>query len=119
MVGDRGMITSARIEPLCAVGGLGWLTSLRAPSIAALAASGALQMSLFDEVNFAEITHPDYPGERLVACRNPALAAERAGKRAELLAPQRPTWPRSAPRSSATANPYGARTTSPCGWARS
>jgi hypothetical protein len=86
MVGDRGMITSARIAALKSVGGLGWLTSLRAPSIAALAASGALQMSLFDEVNFAEITHPDYPGERLVACRNPALAAERARKRSELLA---------------------------------
>src|SRR5208283_704496 len=86
MVGDRGMITSARIEALRQLGGLGWLTSLRAPSIAALAASGALQMSLFDEVNFAEITHPDYPGERLVACRNPALAAERARKRSELLA---------------------------------
>lgn len=86
MVGDRGMITSARIEALRAVGGLGWLTSLRAPSIAVLATSGALQMSLFDEVNFAEITHPDYPGERLVACRNPALAAERARKRSELLA---------------------------------
>ncbi len=85
MVGDRGMITSARIAALKPVGGLGWLTSLRAPSIAALAASGALQMSLFDEVNFAEITHPDYPGERLVACRNPALAAERARKRSELL----------------------------------
>jgi hypothetical protein len=86
MVGDRGMITSARIEALRSVGGLGWLTSLRAPSIGALAASGALQMSLFDEVNFAEVTHPDYPGERLVACRNPALAAERARKRSELLA---------------------------------
>jgi hypothetical protein len=86
MVGDRGMITAARIAALRAVGGLGWLTSLRAPSIAALAASGALQMSLFDEVNFAEITHPDYPGERLVACRNPALAAERTRKRTELLA---------------------------------
>ncbi len=86
MVGDRGMITSARIEALKAVGGLGWLTALRAPAIAALASSGALQMSLFDEVNFAEITHPDYPGERLVACRGPALAAERARKRSELLA---------------------------------
>jgi hypothetical protein len=86
MVGDRGMITTARIAALKEVGGLGWLTSLRAPAIAALAASGALQMSLFDEVNFAEINHPDYPGERLVACRNPALAAERARKRSELLA---------------------------------
>ena len=86
MVGDRGMITTARIQALKKVGGLGWVTSLRAPSIAALAASGALQMSLFDEVNFAEIAHPDYPGERLVACRNPALATERARKRSELLA---------------------------------
>jgi hypothetical protein len=85
MVGDRGMITSARIAALKQVGGLGWLTSLRAPSVAALATSGALQMSLFDEVNLAEITHPDYPGERLVACRNPALAAERARKRQALL----------------------------------
>jgi hypothetical protein len=85
MVGDRGMITSARTAALKAVGGLGWLTSLRAPSVAALATSGALQMSLFDEVNLAEITHPDYPGERLVACRNPALAAERARKRQALL----------------------------------
>ena len=87
LVGDRGMITTARIEALKALGGLGWITSLRAPSIAALAAGGALQLSLFDEVNLAEITdHPDYPGERLVACRNPALADQRARKREELLA---------------------------------
>lgn len=87
MVGDRGMITSARVEALKKLGGIGWLTALRAPQIAALAADdGPLQMSLFDEQNFAEITHPDYPGERLVACRNPLLAAERARKRGELLA---------------------------------
>ena len=87
MVGDRGMITSARITALKDLGGMGWLTALRAPQIAALAADdGPLQMSLFDEQNFAEITHPDYPGERLVACRNPLLAAERARKRTELLA---------------------------------
>ena len=87
LVGDRGMITSARIAALHALGGIGWLTALRAPQIAALAADdGPLQMSLFDEQNFAEITHPDYPGERLVACRNPLLAAERARKRVELLA---------------------------------
>jgi Transposase DDE domain len=86
MVGDRGMITTARIEALKAVGGLGWITSLRAPAIQALADDGALQLSLFDQHNLAEITHPDYPDERLVACRNPALAAERARKRAELLA---------------------------------
>ena len=66
LVGDRGMITTARISALKQIGGLGWLTALRAPQIAALAAdTGPLQMSLFDEQNFAEISHPDYPGERL------------------------------------------------------
>jgi hypothetical protein len=86
MVGDRGMITSARIEALRELGGLGWVTALRAPAVAALAADdGPLQLSLFDQANLAEIAHPDYPGERLVACRNPALADERARKRAALL----------------------------------
>jgi Transposase DDE domain len=86
MVGDRGMITSARVQELRELGGFGWVTALRAPAIAALAAdNGPLQMSLFDQVNLAEITHPDYPGERLVACRNPALATERARKRLALL----------------------------------
>jgi len=86
MVGDRGMITSARIEALRELGGMGWVTALRAPVIAALAADdGPLQMSLFDQAKLAEITHPDYPGERLVACRNPALATERARKRLVLL----------------------------------
>jgi hypothetical protein len=86
MVGDRGMITTARIEALKELGGLGWITSLRAPAIQALADSGALQLSLFDETNLAEISHPDYPAERLVACRNPALADQRSRKRDELLA---------------------------------
>jgi len=86
MVGDRGMITSARVDALRELGGFGWVTALRAPAIAALAADdGPLQMSLFDQANLAEITHPDYPGERLVACRNPALATERARKRLALL----------------------------------
>ena len=86
LVGDRGMITSARIAALRELGGTGWLTALRAPQIAALAADqGPLQLSLFDQQDLAEITHPDYPGERLIACRNPLLAAERARKRAELL----------------------------------
>ena len=86
MVGDRGMITSARIDALRELGGMGWVTALRAPAIAALAADdGPLQMSLFDQANLAEITHPHYPGERLVACRNPALATERARKRLALL----------------------------------
>jgi hypothetical protein len=96
MVGDRGMITSARIDALRAENtkhgtdtdaGLGWVTALRAPAIKALAAAGGpLQPTLFDEQNLAEITHPDYPGERLIACRNPFLAQERARKRGELLA---------------------------------
>ena len=91
LVGDRGMITSARIAALRELNdagtGFGWITALRAPAIATLAADdGPLQMSLFDAQDLAEITHPDYPGERLIACRNPALAAERARKRVELLA---------------------------------
>jgi len=88
MVGDRGMITSARIDALKETGDdIGWVTALRAPAIAKLAAaSGPLQMSLFDQQDLAEISHPDYPGERLVCCRNPILAAERARKRGELLA---------------------------------
>ncbi|MGO9384061.1 MAG: IS1634 family transposase [Mycobacterium sp.] len=91
LVGDRGMITSARIEALRELNdagtGFGWITALRAPAIAKLAADdGPLQMSLFDAQDLAEITHPDYPAERLIACRNPALAAERARKRTELLA---------------------------------
>ena len=86
LVGDRGMITTARITALKTVGGLGWVTALRAPQIAVLAAdTGPLQMSLFDEQNFAEFRHPDYPGERLVGCRNPALAELRTHKRSELL----------------------------------
>ena len=86
MVGDRGMITSARIDALRELAGMGWLTCLRAPAIAALAADGGpLQMSLFDQQDLAEISHPDYPGERLIACRNPALATERARKRLALI----------------------------------
>ena len=86
MVGDRGMITSARIRALREDTTLGWLTCLRAPQIAALASEdGPWQLSLFDERDLAEFTHPDYPDERLVACRNPLLAAERTRKRNELL----------------------------------
>jgi hypothetical protein len=86
-VGDRGMITKTRIAELRELEGAGWVTALKAPDIASLAADGGpLQMSLFDEQDFAEITHPDYPGERLVCCRNPALAVSRALKREDLLA---------------------------------
>jgi hypothetical protein len=94
LVGDRGMITKARIDALKQLtsdpgtaASYGWITCLRAPSITKLAADdGPLQMSLFDTQDLAEITHPDYPGERLIACRNPVLAAERARKRDDLLA---------------------------------
>ena len=87
MAGDRGMITGTRIADLRELPGMDWITSLRAPAAAALAADdGPLQMSLFDVHDFAEITHPDYPGERLVCCYNPALAAERERKREALLA---------------------------------
>jgi Transposase DDE domain len=87
LVGDRGMITAARIREDLAPAGLDWITSLRAPAIQALAAEdGPVQLSLFDERDLAEIESPDYPGERLIVCRNPALAAERARKREELLA---------------------------------
>jgi len=86
LVGDRGMITSAGVAALRDRGGVDWITALRAPAIKKLAGQGAIQLSLFDHTNLAEITDPDYPGERLVVCRNPALAAERTRKRGELLA---------------------------------
>jgi hypothetical protein len=94
MVGDRGMITSARVTALNQAGDgtarpdpYGWITALRAPAIRKLMAEdGPLQLSLFDEQDLAEITSDDYPGERLVACRNPVLAADRARKREDLLA---------------------------------
>src|ERR1700730_12851906 len=86
MVGDRGVLTSARIEWTLRPAGLDWITALRAPAIKQLAAEGGpLQPSLFDDRDMAEITSPDYPGERLVVCKNPLLAEERARKRAELL----------------------------------
>ena len=87
LVGDRGMLTSARIrEELRPVEGLSWISALRGPAIAKLACQGAIQYSLFDERDMAEITSPDYPGERLMVCRNPLLAQERARKREDLLA---------------------------------
>jgi hypothetical protein len=86
LVGDRGMITQARIDAEIAPAGLDWITALRAPAIRELAEAGALQMSLFDDRDMAAITSPDYPGERLIVCRNPDLARERARKRQDLLA---------------------------------
>jgi transposase len=86
-VGDRGMITSARIrEDLPASHGIQWISALRATQIQKLAAGGQLQMSLFDQTDLVEIAHPDFPSERLIACFNPLLAEERARKRPALLA---------------------------------
>jgi transposase len=87
LVGDRGMITSARIrQDLPAAHGIEWISALRATQIQKLAKDGQLQMSLFDTTDMVEIAHPDFPGERLVACFNPLLAEERARKRPEMLA---------------------------------
>jgi Transposase DDE domain len=85
LVGDRGMITQARIDETVRPAGLDWITALRAPALRCLVAEGSLQLSLFDERDLATITAPDYPGERLVVCRNPLLAAERARKREDLV----------------------------------
>jgi len=87
VVGDRGMLTEARVrEELAPVAGLEWITALRAPAIRKLVEAGALQPSLFDQRDLGEITSPQYPGERLVVCRNPLLLTERRRKRQELLA---------------------------------
>lgn len=85
LVGDRGMITSARITDELRPAGLDWITALRAPQIKALVEADALQLSLFDQQDLAEIDSPDYPGERLMCCHNPALAEKRTRKRQDLL----------------------------------
>src|SRR5262249_28486616 len=86
IVGDRGMLTKARIRDDVKPAELDWITALRGPAIKALMAGGAIQPSLFDDTDMAEISHPDYPGERLIACYTPFLEADRARKRGELLA---------------------------------
>jgi transposase len=86
LVGDRGMITDARITEDIKTAGLDWISALRAPAIKELLNGGALQLSLFDTRDMASITSPDFPGERLIVCRNPDLAAERTRKREDLLA---------------------------------
>jgi transposase len=85
LVIDRGMVTKANLEALAAEQGVGWITALKAPQVKRLVKEGALQLSLFDETNLAEIESADYPGERLVVCRNPLVAQERARKRDDLL----------------------------------
>jgi len=86
VVGDRGMLTKARIRDDLQPANLDWITALRGPAIKALMTGGTIQPTLFDQADMAEVTSPDYPGERLIACYNPFLAAERARKRTELLA---------------------------------
>ena len=86
LVGDRGMITQKQIDELKKLEDIHWITALRSKTIRKLMDSGAIQLDLFDERNLFEITHPDFPGERLIACRNPQLAKLRAGKREDLLA---------------------------------
>src|SRR6185312_13436300 len=86
LVGDRGMLTAARLREDVAPASLDWITALRAPQVKALVRGGDLQLTLFDVQDLAEITSPDFPGERLVACKNPFLEAERARKRESLLA---------------------------------
>jgi len=85
MVGDRGMITQKQIDELRGMKGMGWISALRTGALRKLVKTNHLQMGLFDEINLFELTHPDFPGERLIACRNPDLAALRAHKRQDLL----------------------------------
>jgi len=86
MAGDRGMISNIQIEALRKLGGVDWITALKSGAIAKLAEGGQLQLDLFDERNLISFTHEDYPGERLIACRNPALARLRTEKRRDLIA---------------------------------
>jgi len=86
MVGDRGMITNVQIDAMKKLEGVDWITALKSGAIAGLAADKTLQPELFDERNLISLTHPDYPGEQLVACRNPQLAKRRASRRQELIA---------------------------------
>ena len=86
MIGDRGMISNVQIDAMRTMDGIDWITALKSGAIAKLADAGALQLDLFDERNLISLTHDDYPGERLVACRNPPLARLRAAKRTDLLA---------------------------------
>jgi len=85
LVGDRGMITQKQVDALRGIEGVDWISALRPEAIKKLALSGGIQMGLFDERNLFELSHPDFPGERLVACRNPELAKLRAHKRKSLL----------------------------------
>ena len=114
LVGDRGMLTAARLREDVAPAHLDWITALRAPQVKALVRGGDLQLTLFDQ-DLAEITSPDFPGERLVACKNPFLEAERARKRESCWPPPKLTWARSPRPARGPAHRCAARTRSPCG----
>ena len=114
LVGDRGMLTAARLREDVGPADLDWITALRAPQVKALVRGGDLQLTLFDIQDLAEITSPDFPGERLVACKNPFLEAERARKRESCWPPPKPTWPRSPRPARGPAPRCAARTRSPC-----
>jgi hypothetical protein len=86
LVGDRGMLTQPQIDKMKLHPGLGWITALTSVALRGLLATGALQLSLLDETNLAEITSPDYPGERLMVCHNPLLEEERGRKRQRVTA---------------------------------
>ena len=115
LVGDRGRLTAARLREDVGPAGLDWITALRAPQVKELARGGDLQLSLFDVQDLAEITSPDFPGERLVACQNPFLAAERARSAKASSRPPRLTWARSPRRARGPAPRCAARTRSPSG----
>jgi hypothetical protein len=85
LTGDRGMLTQARIDELKEIGGIDWISALRAPDIRKLTEKGMIQLLLFDERDLVEISFPDFPGERLIVCRNPFLQEDRARTREELL----------------------------------
>ena len=118
LVGDRGMLTNARIRDELRPAQLDWISALRAPQIKALVDDGALQLSLFDEQDLVEIASPDFPGERLVCCHNPVLAAERARKRGELLAATEKELATIAAATRASHGRCAGGTRSRCGWAR-
>ncbi len=119
MVGDRGMVSQKTIEEMREADGIGWITALKSVSIRALLEQGHLQMDLFDERNLLELSSPDYPGERLVACRNEALARLRAHKREELLAATERHLEKIKARVDAGKPSSVGKTRSVCGWARS
>ena len=112
------MLTSARIDSELRPAQLDWITALRAPQIKALVQADALQLSLFGEQNLIEITHPDYPGERLMCCRNPALAEQRTRKRNDLLEATEKELEKIAAATRRALRPLRGRGRSACEWAR-